>query len=66
MSIERNHEQVDHAKAGEEVCIEIENTTGDAPKLYGRHFTHEDMLISRVRILAAMYDVEYFLSEGCS
>lgn len=47
-SIEKNHEQVDMAKAGDEVCIKIENTTGDAPKLYGRHFTHEDILISKI------------------
>ncbi|CAK5085656.1 unnamed protein product [Meloidogyne enterolobii] len=47
-SIEKNHEQVDIAKAGDEVCIKIENTTGDAPKLYGRHFTHEDILISKI------------------
>lgn len=51
MSIERNHEQVDLAKTGEEVCIKIENTTGEAPKLYGRHFTHEDTLVSRVSII---------------
>lgn len=36
------------ARAGEEVCIKIENTTGEAPKLYGRHFTHQDTLVSRV------------------
>uniref|UniRef100_A0A915CNP4 Eukaryotic translation initiation factor 5B n=1 Tax=Ditylenchus dipsaci TaxID=166011 RepID=A0A915CNP4_9BILA len=47
-SIEKNHDQVDSAKAGDEVCIKIENTTGDAPKLYGRHFTHEDLLISKI------------------
>lgn len=47
-SIERNHEQVELAKTGEEVCIKIENTTGEAPRLYGRHFTHEDALVSRI------------------
>lgn len=47
-SIERNHEEVAIAKTGEEVCIKIENTTGEAPKLYGRHFTHEDALVSRI------------------
>jgi translation initiation factor 5B len=36
------------AKAGDEVSIKIDNTTGEAPKLYGRHFTHEDPLISRI------------------
>ncbi|EYB95003.1 hypothetical protein Y032_0165g53 [Ancylostoma ceylanicum] len=47
-SIERNHEEVQLAKAGDEVCIKIENTTGEAPKLYGRHFNHEDALVSRI------------------
>ncbi|TKR78187.1 hypothetical protein L596_019037 [Steinernema carpocapsae] len=47
-SIEQNHNEVDLAKAGDEVCIKIENTTGEAPKLYGRHFTHEDLLVSRI------------------
>ncbi|CAJ0581117.1 unnamed protein product, partial [Mesorhabditis spiculigera] len=47
-SIQKNHDEVNIAKAGEEVCVKIENTTGDAPKLYGRHFTHEDMLVSRI------------------
>uniref|UniRef100_A0A7E4UU96 Eukaryotic translation initiation factor 5B n=1 Tax=Panagrellus redivivus TaxID=6233 RepID=A0A7E4UU96_PANRE len=47
-SIERNHEVVDLAKSGEEVCIKIENTTGEAPKLYGRHFTDKDDLVSRI------------------
>ncbi|KHN74340.1 Eukaryotic translation initiation factor 5B, partial [Toxocara canis] len=47
-SIERNHEQVELAKTGDEVCVKIENTTGEAPKLYGRHFNHEDALVSRI------------------
>jgi len=47
-SIEHNHELVEIAKSGEEVSIKIENTTGEAPKLYGRHFTHTDPLISRI------------------
>uniref|UniRef100_A0A914QHM2 Eukaryotic translation initiation factor 5B n=1 Tax=Panagrolaimus davidi TaxID=227884 RepID=A0A914QHM2_9BILA len=47
-SIERNHDNVDVAKTGEEVCVKIDNTTGEAPKLYGRHFTSEDILVSRI------------------
>jgi translation initiation factor 5B len=47
-SIERNHDNIDLAKTGDEVCIKIDNTTGDAPKLYGRHFTAEDALVSRI------------------
>jgi hypothetical protein len=49
-SIELNHELVDVAKPGDEVSVKIENTTGDAPKMYGRHFTHTDPLMSRVSI----------------
>jgi len=30
------------------VCIKIENTTGEAPKMYGRHFDYQDMLVSRI------------------
>ena len=47
-SIEINHKNVECAKKGQEVCIKIENTSGDAPKMYGRHFDSEDLLISRV------------------
>ncbi|KAI6235010.1 Eukaryotic translation initiation factor 5B [Aphelenchoides besseyi] len=47
-SIEQNHDLIDMARAGDEVSIKIENTTGEAPKLYGRHFTHTDELVSRI------------------
>ncbi|CAI2349615.1 unnamed protein product [Caenorhabditis sp. 36 PRJEB53466] len=47
-SVQRNNEEVPLAKQGEEVCIKIENTTGEAPRLYGRHFTHEDPLVSKI------------------
>ena len=56
-SIERNHEQVEMAKAGDEICVKIENTTGEAPKLYGRHFSHEDILISKVMPAKCKYKV---------
>ncbi|GMR35682.1 hypothetical protein PMAYCL1PPCAC_05877 [Pristionchus mayeri] len=47
-SIEHNEKQVDLARAGDEVCIKIDNTTGESAKAYGRHFTHEDALVSRI------------------
>ncbi|CAP33854.1 Protein CBR-IFFB-1 [Caenorhabditis briggsae] len=47
-SVQRNNEEVPLGKQGEEVCIKIENTTGEAPRLYGRHFTHEDPLVSKI------------------
>jgi translation initiation factor 5B len=39
---------MDVAKQGQEVCIKIENTTGGAPKLLGRHFLQSDYLVSKV------------------
>jgi hypothetical protein len=39
---------MDIAKVGQEVCIKIENTTGEAPRMFDRHFTAEDLLVSRV------------------
>lgn len=47
-SIEVNQKPVELARKGQEVCIKIENTTGDAPRMYDRHFTHEDLLVSKV------------------
>ena len=47
-NIEVNHKQIDCARKGQEVCIKITPTPGDAPKLYGRHFDHKDMLVSKV------------------
>lgn len=39
---------MDFAKVGQEVCIKIENTTGAAPKLLGRHFLVSDQLVSKI------------------
>ena len=46
--IEANHKNMEKASTGQEVCIKIE-PTGEAPRMYGRHFTHEDLLMSKVR-----------------
>jgi translation initiation factor 5B len=43
-----NNKPVEIAKQGQEVCIKIENTTGGAPKLLGRHFLITDYLVSKV------------------
>lgn len=50
-SLELNHKNVDIARQGSEVCIRVEST-GDAPRLYGRHFDHTDQLVSKVCQLA--------------
>lgn len=47
-SIEKKEVPVECAKKGEEVCIKIDNTTGDAPKLIGRHFEVTDPLVTRI------------------
>ena len=47
-SLEANNRPVDFARQGTDVCIKIENTNREAPKLYGRHFDSTDLLISRL------------------
>jgi len=46
--LEANHKQIEKADTGIEVCVKIEPVPGEAPKLYGRHFTHEDILVSKI------------------
>ncbi|XP_071951297.1 eukaryotic translation initiation factor 5B-like [Antedon mediterranea] len=47
-SLEVNHKQVQVVPTGQEVCIKIEPVPSEAPRLYGRHFTHEDVLVSKI------------------
>lgn len=54
-SIEVNHKAVDLARKGEEVCIKVEATGGEAPRLYGRHFDHTDHLVSKVKKRTTLY-----------
>lgn len=48
--LEANHKQLEKVSSGTEVCVKIDSVPGEAPKLYGRHFTHEDVLVSRVSV----------------
>jgi translation initiation factor 5B len=48
-SIEVNHKAVESARKGQEVCIKIESISGEAPKMFGRHFDEKDFLVSKVR-----------------
>jgi translation initiation factor 5B len=48
-SIEINHKTVESARKGQEVCIKIEPISGEAPKMFGRHFDEKDFLVSKVR-----------------
>jgi translation initiation factor 5B len=48
ISIEKNHKSLEIAPKGSEVCIQIASINGEAPKMYGRHFDANDLLISKV------------------
>lgn len=47
-SVEANHKQIEAARKGQEVCIKIEPIPGETPKMFGRHFDENDMLVSKV------------------
>ncbi|CDS40814.1 eukaryotic translation initiation factor [Echinococcus multilocularis] len=47
-SIEFNHKAIQEARTGQEVCVRIDPIEGETPKLYGRHFDHTDLLISKI------------------
>ncbi|XP_063699974.1 eukaryotic translation initiation factor 5B [Culicoides brevitarsis] len=61
-SVECNHKQIDYARKGQEVCIKIEST-GDAPKMYGRHFDETDMLVSKISRQSIDACKDYFRDE---
>jgi len=61
--LEANHKQIDRAESGMEVCAKIEPVPGEAPKLYGRHFTHEDVLISKVNRESIDVMKQYFRED---
>ena len=48
VSIELNHKALEIARKGAEVCIKIEPSGGEAPKMFGRHFDETDILMSKV------------------
>ena len=52
-SIEYNHKPVLKAARGQDVCIKIDPIPGEAPKMFGRHFDHTDLLVSKVAKLVS-------------
>lgn len=62
-SIEYNHKVVESARKGQEVCLKIEHHGSEAPKLYGRHFDHTDMLMSRISRESIDACKEYFRDD---
>lgn len=47
-SIECNHKQIESARKGQEICVKIEPIPGESPKMFGRHFDADDMLVSKI------------------
>lgn len=47
-SIESNHKNIEFARKGQEICIKIEPIPGESPKMFGRHFEADDMLVSKI------------------
>ncbi|CAH8524666.1 unnamed protein product [Schistosoma bovis] len=62
-SIESNHKPVEEARTGMEVCIRIDPTDGETPKLYGRHFDLNDLLVSKISRESIDVMKEYFRSD---
>jgi len=58
-----NHKPLEMARKGQEVCIKIVPTPGEAPKLYGRHFDHKDLLVSRISRESIDACKEYFRDD---
>ena len=48
--MEVNHRNVDMVRTGGEVCIRVTAVGGEAPRLFGRHFDHTDLLVSKVKL----------------
>jgi len=46
--IQHNNIEREQARKGDEVCVKIEAPPGDAPKMFGRHFDADDLLMSRI------------------
>lgn len=62
-TIEVNHKTIDAARKGQEVCIKIEPCGGEAPKLYGRHFDHTDVVVSKITRQSIDACKEYFRDD---
>ena len=49
VSIENNHKSVDFVKAPARVAVKFQQKPSQAPRAFGRHFDHSDLLYSKVR-----------------
>ncbi|KAA0199052.1 Eukaryotic translation initiation factor 5B [Fasciolopsis buskii] len=62
-SIEFNHKPVQEARTGQEVCVRIDPLDGETPKLYGRHFDHNDLMVSKISRESIDIMKEHFRSD---
>ncbi|XP_070492328.1 eukaryotic translation initiation factor 5B [Chironomus tepperi] len=62
-SIENNHKNVPTARKGLEVCVKIEPLPGETPKMFGRHFDENDMLLSKISRESIDACKDYFRDE---
>lgn len=61
--VEANHKQLTEARKGMEVCVKIDSPPGEAPKMYGRHFDHTDLLVSKISRESIDAVKEYFRED---
>lgn len=61
--IEANHKSLTEARKGMEVCVKIDSPPGEAPKMYGRHFDHTDLLVSKISRESIDAVKEYFRED---
>ena len=62
-SIQSNHKEQETARKGEEVCIKVEPVPGEAPKMFGRHFDENDMVVSKISRTSIDACKEYFRDD---
>jgi len=58
-SMQVNHKPVEKALKGQDVCIKIDSVPGEAPRMYGRHFDHTDLLVSKVFSLSYVFHFQH-------
>lgn len=62
-TIEVGNSKVSSAKKGDTVCIKLDPKLGESPKIYGKHFNHEDLLVSRISRQSIDICKEHFRSD---
>lgn len=63
-SLESNCKSVEEATTGMDVCIRIDPMDGETPKLYGRHFDSNDMVVSKVFYILILFIYLFFFDKN--